>query len=94
MKNYLVVAAIAFGAVLVTASRLVLVAAGSVLYIYLLPGVVAQRRQHLRHRQIYIVTALTGWLIIPWTLALLYAAIGEQGNVLDEMPLAIRLLDD
>lgn len=94
MKNYLVVAAIVLGAVLVTAFRFVLVVAGSVLYIYLLPGVVAQRRRHLRYQQIYFVTALTGWLVVPWALAVLYASLGEQGNVLDEMPLAVDLQSD
>jgi lysylphosphatidylglycerol synthetase-like protein (DUF2156 family) len=95
MRNILVIAAIVLGAILVTAFRLVLLMLGSVLYIYLLPGIVAQRRHHLRQQQIYIVTALAGWLVVPWVLALLYASMGEQGAVLaDDMPVVAGLLND
>jgi lysylphosphatidylglycerol synthetase-like protein (DUF2156 family) len=95
MRNMLVVAAIVLGATLVTAFRLVLLMVGSALYIYLLPGVVAQRRHHLRQQQIYMVTALAGWLVIPWVLALVYASMGEQSAVLlDDMPMVAGWSND
>jgi hypothetical protein len=95
MRSIFVIAAVVVGAALVTVARTLLLAIGSVLYVYLLPGIVAQRRQHLRQRQVYVFTALTGWLVIPWMLALLYASVGERSQVhMDDMPLAVDLPND
>lgn len=95
MRNILLVAAIVLGAAVVFACRLVLLAVGSLLYVYLLPGVVAQKRQHPRRREIYIVSALAGWLVLPWIAALAYAARGEMhGMVCGDLPLVAGALDD
>jgi cell shape-determining protein MreD len=95
MRNIFAVAAIVLGAALITMFRAVLLVISSALYVYLLPGVVAQRRQHLRQREIYIVTALTGWLVLPWVLALLYAAKGEHNDAVSEdISLATSLPND
>jgi hypothetical protein len=95
MRKIFVIAAVVFTAVLVFAFRLVLLAAGSALYVYLLPGILARQRHHLRHREITLFTAVAGWLVLPWFGALLYAASAGHNNALSvDATLATSALDD
>jgi hypothetical protein len=55
--------------------RLCLLALGSAMYVYLLPGVLAQRRNAPNYERIYIFCAFSGWLFIPWVGALLLVLI-------------------
>ena len=95
MRKIFLIAAIALGAAVVFACRFVLLAVASVLYVYLLPGVVAQKRSHPRERDIFVATALTGWLIVPWVAALWYAAKGSHATLpYADLPLASGVADD
>jgi cell shape-determining protein MreD len=95
MRNIFLVAGIVLAASVVLAFRMVLLAIGSALYVYLLPGVVAQKRHHPRCREIFIVTALSAWLVLPWLLALLYAVKADPaGADYDDLPLVAGFADD
>lgn len=56
--------------VLIYIFRLALLAVGSVVYLYLLPGVLASHREHPKTRRIYWVCAVSAWLIVPWLICL------------------------
>lgn len=60
------ISAIVLAAAAVFAWRLLLFALGSVVYIYLLPWIVAKKHDNPRQREILLVSALGAWLIVPW----------------------------
>jgi hypothetical protein len=62
--------------------RVTLLALGCVVYIYLLPGVLAEKKNYPRYQQIYLLCALGGWLLVPWVVALVWAKMVPP--VLDE----------
>jgi hypothetical protein len=74
MRKILLIPAILLAATVIFSFRLVLFGLGSILYIYLLPWVVAQQREHPRRKEILMVSAFTGWLILPWLGALWVAS--------------------
>lgn len=49
------------------------IALGSALYIYLLPGVIALKRNYRGADQIFIASALTGWTVVGWLITLGFA---------------------
>jgi hypothetical protein len=68
--------------------RVCLLALGCVVYAYLLPGVLAQKKNCPKYQRIYWVCGLSGWLIIPWIGALLWVLIAsgfpaEKGATLE-----------
>lgn len=64
------ISAILLAAAVVFSLRLVLFALGSVLYVYLLPWVLARKHDHPRQRAILYVSVLGAWLVVPWIGAL------------------------
>lgn len=53
--------------------HIVAIALGSAIYIYLLPGVIALKRNYRSADQIFIASALTGWTVIGWVVTLAFA---------------------
>ena len=47
--------------------------------LYLLPSIVASRRNHLQATPIFIINLLTGWTGIGWVLALAWAFAAKDG---------------
>ena len=82
MRNLPLVAGIALGALVVFAFRLVLLALGSVVYLYLLPGIVARNRHHPRQGDLFKLSAFGGWLVLPWLVALVAALSGPATDAL------------
>lgn len=76
MRKILVIGTVLFAATAVFAFRLVLLALGSVLYLYLLPGITARNRRHPRQREIHRIGLFGGWLVLPWIVALWMATRG------------------
>lgn len=95
MRRTLSITAVVLIAIVVTAFRLVLLAIGSALYLYLLPGIIATKREHPRANQIYLVCALTGWLIVPWltTLGFAYKS-SAAASVCNDLPTRLSELDE
>lgn len=54
--------------------RLILVTIGSIIYVYLLPGVLAEKKNYPGYPRVYLWCALTGWLILPWIAALVWVS--------------------
>jgi hypothetical protein len=95
MRNLLLIVATVLVATVVFAFRLVQLLLGSMLYVYLLPGVIAQKRQHPRTQAIYLVSGLAGWLILPWLAAFAYARKEPNAQTLpDHIPLAATIAKD
>lgn len=53
--------------------HIVAIALGSAIYIYLLPGVLALKRNYSGADRIFIACALTGWTVIGWIITLGFA---------------------
>ena len=53
--------------------HIVALAIGSALYIYLLPGVIALKRNYSGADRLFIAAALTGWTVIGWVITLAFA---------------------
>lgn len=47
-------------------------------YIYILPAIIATRRQHKRENAVLILTLLFGWTVVGWMLLFTWALTGEQ----------------
>jgi hypothetical protein len=73
MRKLIRVAVLIFAVIGMVLFRLILLALGSAAYVYLFPWIVAQKRGHPRQREILLVCALAGWLVIPWMGALWFA---------------------
>ncbi|HBZ06421.1 MULTISPECIES: superinfection immunity protein [Massilia] len=73
MRNPHLVALIVLAAIVLYAGRIVLLAIGSALYVYLWPGLIAQKKGRPDAREYFLACALGGWLVIPWLIALGYA---------------------
>jgi hypothetical protein len=95
MKTFFLIAFVVLIAAIVTLFRMLLFVLGSLLYVYLLPGIIAGKRNHPHTRDIYLVCALGGWLVLPW-LGALWAAVrrGNHGMLCVETPLAVHAADD
>jgi len=95
MRKFLVIGAVVLAATVVFAFRLVLLALGSALYLYLLPGIVAKNRCHPRRREIHLLNVFGGWLVLPWIVAFWMASRGAGAGVLfADAPLAAGGFDD
>lgn len=93
MRNIHIVLAVALIAAIVTAFRLVLVALGSALYVYLLPAVIAGKRNHPKVRELYWICGMSAWLVIPWIAALIYVYKPSKMAQADNMP-ALAIASD
>lgn len=94
MSKFLVIAAVMAGAAVAFASRLILLALGSALYLYLLPGLVARDRDHPSQQEIQLICALSGWLILPWLLGLCIALQGPVKAPIFGTPVVTDTFDD
>ena len=94
MRKVLVIAAVVIVAAAVFAFRLILLALGSVIYLYFLPGLVARDRCHPRRQIIQIVCGAWGWLILPWGIGLWIALKGPVKRPVFGRPVLIDSFDD
>ena len=85
MRKSAVILIILAATVVICAYRIVLLTIGSVLYVYLLPGLIAKARRHVHAERIFLACALFGWLIFPWLSALVYA-YRSPSIAIDELP--------
>jgi hypothetical protein len=53
--------------------RVAMITLGSILYIYLLPGVLASYRGYSKASTIYWICALCGWMLLPWLGCLIFS---------------------
>jgi len=60
-------------AILICLLRMVLLAIGAIVYVYLLPGVIAMSRRYAHADRVMIVCALAGWTGLVWVAALGFA---------------------
>lgn len=60
-------------ATLICLLRMVAFALGSVLYLYLLPGVIALKRNYAHANRLFLVCAVAGWTVVVWVAALGFA---------------------
>ena len=67
------IAVLLAAAALIYAGRICLIAVGCVVYIYLLPGIILMKADYPRTSAVFWVCGLTGWLVVPWVLALGFA---------------------
>lgn len=65
--------------------RLALLALGCIVYVYLLPAVIASNRDYPRAGRIYWVCGLTGWLLIPWLACLLFVLLHTKPQSAEHM---------
>lgn len=65
--------------------RVALLALGCVIYVYLLPGVIASHRNYAKADRIYWACGLTGWLIAPWFASLFYVLLHTKPNSPDHL---------
>lgn len=70
MRKIILVPALVLAAIVIFSLRLVMLAVGSAIYVYLFPWVVADKRDHPRRNEILFVCAVSAWLVIPWIAAL------------------------
>lgn len=94
MRKILVVVAVVIAAAVVFAFRLILLALGSVIYLYFLPALVARDRCHPHRQSIQIVCGLSGWLILPWAIGLWVALKGPVKGSLLGKPVLIDSFND
>lgn len=52
--------------------------------VYLLPGIVADCRNHRHSRYITILNILTGWTVVGWLIALVWACQDQTTGIPDE----------
>lgn len=78
MRKIVLISAICLATTVIFSFRLVLLALGSILYVYLFPWVVAQKYDHPRQNEILVVSALSAWLVLPW-IAALWVARSNNG---------------
>jgi hypothetical protein len=86
MRNIPLIIAIVLITVVVYAFRLLMLTAGCLLYAYLLPGVIAEKRNHPLKNEIYMICGLSGWLVIPWLGTLWLALRSVPANDLASEP--------
>lgn len=55
-----------------------------VVFVYFLPGIVAERRRHPSKVSIIVLNLLLGWLLIPWVVALVWSLNGPAGLESDD----------
>lgn len=55
------------------ADLIVAIAVVSIFFMWILPGIVASRRNHAQQMPIWILTILGGWTIVGWITALVWA---------------------
>jgi hypothetical protein len=72
MRKIAVILTILAATVVICGYRIVLLTIGSIVYVYLMPGLIAKSKQQVHGNWILIVCALFGWLIFPWLGALVY----------------------
>ena len=60
-------------ATLICLLRIIAFAFGSVAYVYLLPGVIAMKRNYAHADRLFIICAFTGWTVVTWIAALGFA---------------------
>lgn len=84
MKVLRMVAVLALVAVLY-AVRLVLLAAWWVAYVYLLPAMIASRRDYPKAARIYWVCGLAGWLVLPWLVCLFFVLLFTRPHFADDL---------
>jgi len=48
-----------------------------VLFLYLLPTLIAYGREHLHRQDIAVINILIGWTLIGWIIVFLWAALGR-----------------
>lgn len=65
--------------------RLMVLALGSVARAYLLPAVIASRRNYPKAGRIYWVCGLTGWLLAPWLACLFFVLSHTKSHSMDHM---------
>lgn len=95
MRILLIIAFVVLAAIIVTLFRIILCAAGSVIYVYLLPGIIAAKRGHPRARDIYLICAFGGWLLLPWVGALWLATrSGDERDLMVDAPLALHATEE
>lgn len=95
MRTFFLIAFVVLAMAILTLLRLILCVLGSLVYLYLLPGTIADKRGHPRMRDIYLVCAFGGWLVLPWLGALWVATHGTQEDPLAaEAPLAMHGTDE
>lgn len=68
------------GAVVLTLIHIVKVLIGSVGYVYLLPGVIAMRRNYPGTDKVFIFCVLMNWTVIGWFAALAFALTRPDGS--------------
>jgi hypothetical protein len=61
------------GVVALYVFRIGIIILGSMLYIYLLPGVIASHRHYPRASTVYWICALFGWTLLVWLGCLLFS---------------------
>jgi hypothetical protein len=79
MRNNFIIPVVVVAAIVVLAFRALQLALASLAYIYLLPGVIAMKRDHPRQQAIYVVCAVGSWLVLPWLGALWYVSRAPAG---------------
>lgn len=94
LRKLSVIAAVVVAAAVVFAFRLILLAVGSILYLYLLPGLVARDRAHPHQQKLQTLCALSGWLILPWLIGFCIALTGPVKTPLFGKPALANHLHD
>lgn len=61
------------GVVVLYIFRIAIITIGSMVYVYLLPGVVASHRSYQRAPSIYWICALLGWTVLVWLGCLVFS---------------------
>jgi len=73
--------------------RVALVLVGTLVYLLLLPGVVAMKRDHPRTDRVFLWCALLGWTGVAWIAALVFV-LARRPNAVPVVRAAARLSDD
>jgi hypothetical protein len=82
MRKIFVITVILLVAGIICLFRVFLLTLGSVLYVYFLPGVIATKRKPFKEKEVYLVCACCGWLIIPWLAALCYVYTSPKSTAM------------
>lgn len=69
--------------ILIYIFRTALLALGSVVYLYLLPGVLASYRGYPRTRSVYWICGLSGWTVVPWLACLILVLYSSKASDAD-----------
>ena len=64
------------------------------IWIYMLPSIIADNRWHPNTNAIFVLNLLAGWLFIPWVIALVWALLAIQDDVVANGKLAHFELSD